>query len=62
IVILRTFNNMPQYEWEKHLPANVRKLQVAGIEGAIYEFPTVSPNPSKADSAPPDHSQSPLKP
>ncbi|MFM7132618.1 MAG: hypothetical protein ACKO0V_25025 [bacterium] len=62
IVILRTFINMPQYEWEKHLPANVRKLQVAGIEGAIYEFPTVSPNPSKADSASPDHSQSPLNP
>lgn len=39
VLVLRTFNGLPQYEWEKHLPPGARKLKVPGLGGSIYEFP-----------------------
>ena len=39
IVILGSFNGHPMYEWERSLPASVKRLQVPGMGGRIYQFP-----------------------
>ena len=39
IVILGSFNGHSIYEWERNLPASVKRLQVPGMGGRIYQFP-----------------------
>lgn len=39
VVILRTFNALPEYQWEKDLPKSVKKILMPQFPGAIYEFP-----------------------
>ena len=59
VVILRTFNGLPVYEWEKQLPPGVRQLQIPGLGGALYEFPAIAP---KNEPSSPGSSTSPAKP
>lgn len=39
VVVLRMFNGLAPYEWEKQLPPEARKLEIPGMLGSIYEFP-----------------------
>lgn len=61
IVVLRIFNILPEYEWEKQLPAGVRKIQIPGLGGAIYEFPPASSDHPKVEPAIPATSPSPTE-
>ena len=51
VVVLRMFNGLAPYEWEKQLPTEARKLEIPGMLGSIYEFPETIIQPSSTPSS-----------